>query len=62
MAEPLKGRVWKLEVEVATMQDTIIALSKQIDELKKYTFQEDEIENRYRATYRASARRIKTSS
>ena len=44
MVEPLKGRVWKLEVEVATMQDTIIALSKQIDELKKYTFQENEIE------------------
>tara|TARA_R100000995_G_C3469560_1_gene117555 strand:+ start:1139 stop:1279 length:141 start_codon:yes stop_codon:yes gene_type:complete len=44
MVEPLKGRVWKLEVGQAAMQDTITALSKQIDELKKYTFQEDEIE------------------
>tara|TARA_R100000995_G_C3468508_1_gene117030 strand:+ start:1051 stop:1254 length:204 start_codon:yes stop_codon:yes gene_type:complete len=44
MVEPLKGRVWKLEVAQAAMQDTIAALSEQIEELRKHGFQEDEIE------------------
>tara|TARA_R110001592_G_scaffold232622_1_gene489993 strand:+ start:181 stop:339 length:159 start_codon:yes stop_codon:yes gene_type:complete len=44
MAEPIEDRIVLLEQSVMLMQEMMIALSKQIEELKKHTFQDDEIE------------------
>ena len=44
MEEPIEDRIVLLEQSVMLMQEMMIALSKQIEELKKHVFQDDEIE------------------